>query len=94
MFLVFLYLWRLRTHGHGLGWRFGVYLVLAGVERFLIEIVRAKDDRVLGALSIAQLTSIVVVLVGAAIMFRLRAPEPPGAQIPARFLPRPATAAA
>ena len=28
-----------------MGWRFGVYLVLAGAERFLIEFVRAKDDR-------------------------------------------------
>jgi phosphatidylglycerol:prolipoprotein diacylglycerol transferase len=94
MFLAFLYLWRLRTHGHGLGWRFGVYLVLAGVERFLIEFVRAKDDRVLGVLSIAQLTSVVVVLVGVGIMYQLRAPGPPGMPTPARFLPRPAPAPA
>jgi len=94
MFGAFLVLWRLRTHRHGMGWRFGVYLLLAGVERFLIEFVRAKDDRVLGPLSIAQITSIVVVLVGVLILVRLRNPDPPGAPIPARLAPRPLAATA
>src|ERR1043166_2293306 len=48
MLLAFAWLWRLRDHRHGTGWRFGVYLVLAGAERFLVETVRAKDDRLLG----------------------------------------------
>ena len=94
MFLAFLLLWRLRRHGHGLGWRFGVYLVLAGVERFLIEFVRAKDDRIFGPLSVAQVTSLLVALVGVVIMVRLRAPGGVGPEIPKRLAPVPAQAAA
>jgi phosphatidylglycerol---prolipoprotein diacylglyceryl transferase len=92
MFLAFLWLWRLRTHRHALGWRFGVYLVLAGVERFLIEFVRAKDDRIFGPLSVAQVTSLLVALAGIAIMVRLRAPGPAETQIPRRLVAQPATA--
>ena len=75
MFLAFAWLWRLRDHAHGTGWRFGVYLVLAGTERFLIEIVRAKDDRLLGPFTLAQLTSVLLVLVGFYLMQRWRVPE-------------------
>ena len=76
MLLVFAWLWRERTHHHALGWRFGVYLVLAGVERFLIEFIRAKDDRFFGPISLAQVASLAVVLVGIAITVRLWAPDP------------------
>ena len=41
---MFLILWRFRDHKHREGWLFGVYCVLAGVERFVIEFFRAKDD--------------------------------------------------
>lgn len=43
-----------------------VWLALAGCERFIVEIFRAKDDRFLGAFSIAQLISFLVVLTGIA----------------------------
>jgi phosphatidylglycerol:prolipoprotein diacylglycerol transferase len=64
-------LWRLRDHKHAEGWLFGVYCVLAGVERFLVEFLRAKDDRVLyaGGLSMAQLIAIVFTLGGVAWMW-------------------------
>jgi phosphatidylglycerol:prolipoprotein diacylglycerol transferase len=75
MFLAFAWLWRLRDHAHGTGWRFGVYLVLAGTERFLIEIVRAKDDRLLGPFTLAQLTSVLLVLAGIYLMQRWREKE-------------------
>jgi len=94
MFLAFLWLWHLRTHQHALGWRFGVYLALAGVERFLIEFVRAKDDRIFGPLSVAQVTSLLVVLAGVAIMVRLNAPGPAETQLPKRLVPVPTQAAA
>lgn len=94
MFLAFLLLWRLRGHRHGLGWSFGVYLVLAGIERFVIEFVRAKDDRIFGLLSVAQVTSLLIALAGVAIMVRLRAPGPVETQIPKRLAPQPAQAAA
>jgi phosphatidylglycerol:prolipoprotein diacylglycerol transferase len=85
MLCVFAVLWRLRGR-HALGWLFGVYLTLAGVERFLVEFVRAKDDRVFGALSIAQVTSLPLILVGALIMVRLRAPQVAEAPIPDRLM--------
>jgi phosphatidylglycerol:prolipoprotein diacylglycerol transferase len=75
MLLAFAWLWRLRNHRHAVGWRFGVYLVIAGVERFLIEIVRAKDDRLLGPFTLAQLTSILLIVAGLIVMQRLWEPE-------------------
>ena len=62
-------LWRLRNHKHAEGWLFGVYAVLAGIERFLIEFVRAKDDRIFGdTLTIAQAIAIAFIILGAAWM--------------------------
>jgi len=92
MLLVFAWLWRARTHHHAVGWRFGVYLVLAGVERFLIEFIRAKDDRFFGPLSLAQLASLGVVLIGVVITARLWAPDAVAPPVAGRLAPRPATA--
>ena len=75
MMLAFWVLWRLRDHRHATGWRFGVYLVLAGAERFLVEFVRAKDDRLLGPFTLAQATSVLLVVVGIYVMQRLRQPD-------------------
>jgi phosphatidylglycerol:prolipoprotein diacylglycerol transferase len=77
MLAVFMVLWRWRLLDKPLGWLFGAYLAFAGVERFLIEILRAKDDRLLGPFTVAQLTSVIVVLVGFAIMARLPRGEQP-----------------
>ena len=74
MFLVFLWLWRRRNHGHAAGWLWAYYLVFAGVERFLIEFVRAKDDRLVGAFTLAQVTSILLIVVGGLLMYLWRAP--------------------
>ena len=38
---MFAILWRLRDHKHATGWLFGVYCVLAGIERFIVEFFRA-----------------------------------------------------
>jgi phosphatidylglycerol:prolipoprotein diacylglycerol transferase len=69
-FLMFAILWRIRDHKHAEGWLFGVYCVLAGIERFIVEFFRAKDDRFGWAfgLSMAQLIAIGIALVGFAIM--------------------------
>ena len=72
MLLAFAWLWRLRDHRHGTGWRFGVYLALAGAERFLVEMVRAKDDRLLGPFSLAQATSVLLIVAGVWVLVRLR----------------------
>lgn len=71
MLVAFALLWRWRTSLRGTGWLFGAYLVLAGIERFGIEFLRAKDDRLPGGLSVAQIASVVMVIVGAAVIVRL-----------------------
>ena len=78
MLIAFGVLWRLRKR-RPVGWLFGLYLVFAGVERFLVEIVRAKDDRFFGPFTLAQLTSVLLVLIGFALMARWRkepSPDP------------------
>jgi phosphatidylglycerol:prolipoprotein diacylglycerol transferase len=80
-FLMFWALWRLRDHRHAEGWLFGLYMVLAGVERFLIEFVRAKDDRFFGVLTMAQLIAIAFVVAGAALMWMRREVKPGAAGI-------------
>ena len=80
MLLVFWWLWRRRDHGHAIGWLFAWYLVLAGAERFLVEIVRAKDDRLLGSFTLAQATSLLLMLVGGALLTKWRQPAGGGPQ--------------
>ena len=71
--LIFLALWRIRDHRHNPGWLFMLWLALAGVERFVVEFFRAKDDRFFGALTLAQVISVAIVLVGMAVMMRSKA---------------------
>ena len=66
--ILFGVLWKLRDHKHAEGWLFGVYCVFAGVERFIVEFFRAKDDRFFGAFTTAQLLAIGFVVLGMAIM--------------------------
>ena len=73
----FMLLWSLRKGGRPIGWIFGLYLAIAGVERFLIEILRAKDDRFLGPFTLAQLTSVVLIAIGIWIAMNLRQGEGP-----------------
>jgi phosphatidylglycerol:prolipoprotein diacylglycerol transferase len=59
---------------HRKGHAFALFLVMMGIERFLVEIVRAKDDRFLGPFTIAQLISVILVIVGSVMLAR-REPE-------------------
>jgi phosphatidylglycerol:prolipoprotein diacylglycerol transferase len=71
-------LWRLRTRPWANnGGLFGLYLVLTGIERFLVEFVRTNARSVLG-LTVAQVTSIVAIAFGLWVMASLqsRAPTP------------------
>lgn len=74
-FVIFALLWRLRSHAHSHGWLFGVYCLLAGLERFVIEFVRAQPDRLSIGISAAQLISLVVGTIGALLMYaKMREP--------------------
>jgi phosphatidylglycerol:prolipoprotein diacylglycerol transferase len=70
--LIFFVLWRIRDHRHKPGWIFALWLALAGCERFLVEFLRAKDDRFFGLLTLAQIISLGMVAVGFAGMARAR----------------------
>ena len=76
-FVMFLVLWRYRDHKHAEGWLFGLYLVLAGIERFLIEFLRAKDDRFFGPLTAAQAIGLALATLGI-IWMRMRKDVGPG----------------
>jgi phosphatidylglycerol:prolipoprotein diacylglycerol transferase len=76
-FVMFLILWRFRNHKHAEGWLFGLYCVLAGIERFIIEFVRAKDDRFFfGTFTTAQLIALAFAIGGAIWMYLRRNPRP------------------
>jgi phosphatidylglycerol:prolipoprotein diacylglycerol transferase len=83
MLAAFAVLWRLRKGPRPIGWLFGLYLVFAGAERFLIEFVRAKDDRFFGPLTLAQMVSLALLAIGLATCARLRqgAEPSPGAYL-------------
>jgi phosphatidylglycerol:prolipoprotein diacylglycerol transferase len=83
MLVVFAILWRLRRGPRPIGWLFGLYLVFAGTERFLVEFLRAKDDRFLGPFTLAQLTSVLLVLLGLGLMSAWRSGSSPS---PGRYL--------
>ncbi len=78
--LVFAVLWSLRKHAHAKGWLMMLWLVLAGLERFGVEFFRAKDDRFFAVLTLAQVISLAMVVVGAWGLARLRSPSPQTAE--------------
>jgi phosphatidylglycerol---prolipoprotein diacylglyceryl transferase len=78
MLLVAALLWRWR-HRWQPGTLFALYLVLAGLERFLVEFVRRNDDVLLG-LTQPQLLSLVSIAAGA-IWLWVRRPAPAPAPV-------------
>ncbi len=71
--VIFWILWRigarwLNDAGHT-GKLFGVYLLLSGVARFFVEIIRI-NPRVLWGLTNAQIASIIYVIVAAVLLIR------------------------
>lgn len=60
-------LWILKNH-YWRGRVWAIFLIFLGVERFLVEIVRAKDDRFFGDFTVAQLISIVIAIIGVVLL--------------------------
>jgi phosphatidylglycerol:prolipoprotein diacylglycerol transferase len=69
-FVMFAILMAAARRPHPRGRVFGLFLILMGIERFLVEIVRAKDDRFLGPFTIAQLISVIIFIIGIALTAR------------------------
>lgn len=85
--LMFVILWRVSSRRLRPGQLFGLFLILYGVERFLVEFVRAKSDRVLLGLSTSQLASLLALGVGVYLWSRAREAAATGS----RADPRPGT---
>jgi len=70
--------WSRRRHHRGE--MFALFMMMYAVERFFIEIVRAKGDRIVLGLSTAQAASVILVVLGALVFMRARkgplAPDP------------------
>jgi len=58
---------------------FGLYLALYGLERFLVEFVRAKGDRIALGLSTSQVASLLLIALAAYLCWRPRAQAAPAA---------------
>jgi phosphatidylglycerol:prolipoprotein diacylglycerol transferase len=63
-FLMFVILWNIGKRQLRTGQLFSLFLVLYSIERFFIEFVRAKGDRVIVGLSTSQIVSIVLLGIG------------------------------
>ena len=72
MGLAALVLWHLRWR-YRPGTLFALYLVIAGVERFLVEFIR-RNEEVVAGLTLPQIISLAMVAGGAAALARLRRP--------------------
>jgi phosphatidylglycerol:prolipoprotein diacylglycerol transferase len=79
-FVMFAILWRFRNHRHAEGWLFGLYGVVAGIERFVVEFFRAKDDRIAGPFTLAQILALAIAVAGA---WWMSARSRPSAAVPA-----------
>lgn len=74
-------LWKLRLHRHRPGWLFCVYLLLAGVERLLIESIRVNTTYDLFGVAVtqAQLIAVACVVAGSIGMWMLSRARPAAA---------------
>jgi len=61
--LLFFFLWSIRDKIKAPGVMFGIYMILAGVERFLIELIRVNTKYHIGGLEFTQAELISVILV-------------------------------
>lgn len=68
--LLFFVLWLIRKKIKTAGWLFGIYLVMNGVERFLVEMIRVNNKYQFGSLRFtqAELISLTLFLTGTAIL--------------------------
>lgn len=89
------FLWWYRTRSGAAGRLFGFYLVLSGTERFFVELLRAKDDRLLWGATTAQAIAVVLLLAGLVLLGTWRGEgadrtEEPGEATDGRIAPEPA----
>ena len=69
--LIFFLLWRVRREPWKAGRLFSLWLALAGAERLFVEFFRAKDDRFLWGLTLAQAISLALIALGLFLFVRM-----------------------
>jgi phosphatidylglycerol:prolipoprotein diacylglycerol transferase len=74
--ILFGVLWSLRKHRHAPGWLFSMFLVFAGVERFLIEKIRVNNEFDLLGLTVTQAEVISVILVALGVIGLIKTWKP------------------
>lgn len=72
LLLVTAFLWWYRSRSDVPGRLFSLYLILAGVERFFVEFLRAKDDRLLLGMTTAQAVAATLFATGCVLLWRWR----------------------
>ncbi|MGC4234478.1 MAG: prolipoprotein diacylglyceryl transferase [Niabella sp.] len=70
-FLLFILLWRIRKKTHPAGFVMSIYLILSGIERFLVEEIRVNPIIKGWDITQAQLVSIIFILTGTTILSRI-----------------------
>jgi phosphatidylglycerol---prolipoprotein diacylglyceryl transferase len=77
---LFLVLYSLRDHPYKAGWLFGLYMVFAGIERFVIEQIRVNNTFDLAGLLVtqAEVISVVLMAIGGTILYRTWRKKPGG----------------
>jgi phosphatidylglycerol---prolipoprotein diacylglyceryl transferase len=71
-FIMFVILWSFRKHTRQAGWLFGMYCLLAGIERFIVEFYRAKDDQMTTGITSAQTIALTIGTIGIALLVTRR----------------------
>ncbi|WP_461487150.1 prolipoprotein diacylglyceryl transferase [Pedobacter sp.] len=66
--LIFAFLWKIRTKIKIPGMMFGLYLMFAGVERFLVELIRVNSKYTVGGISFSQAELISLLLFVAGVL--------------------------
>jgi phosphatidylglycerol:prolipoprotein diacylglycerol transferase len=68
---LFLVIWKLRHKFKAPGVLFGIYMILNGIERFLIELIRVNTRYVVAGISFtqAELISLIMVIGGAVLIY-------------------------
>ncbi len=75
--LLFFFLWSIRKKIKAPGMMFGIYMILAGVERFFIELIRVNTKYNIGGFQFtqAELISVLMVIGGAALIIAAKRKE-------------------
>jgi phosphatidylglycerol---prolipoprotein diacylglyceryl transferase len=61
---IFVYVWKIRKKNMPIGWLSAIILMLTGAERFLVEFVRHTTPSFIPGISLAQLMSLGLIIVG------------------------------